>query len=753
MAKMRALIERYEKWLMIGLVVFLCVIFTATGDIQDAFMGGDQPVVGANDVVGSFYVVPDKKVEITNARYAQARLALRVFQDVRRGPSAEDVPVLDVWSHLILSEAARHEGIYTSDRDLVDTMKTINIGLAQLMAQPDAYGEWVKTRYRISKRQFEEAFREAWTALRVRELYIDSYSLAPPATRTELVERYAPGSFEYVDASWASLDAARFSDAVEKEFEAAEDKDALLKEFFETDPAVKSDTINFRHNRRFSFEILNTVHSRLTEENLKRLETMFFKAWPEFAPENNEGKNTLEMWPKGDDKQYWNTYKDRLLEAEKSSVDALRIKAIQQIEEEDRLAAEKETEENKDGEPKDGEPKDEDGGDEPKDDEAKDPEKDDTVDPALAAVRDARIKEAQDAIGFDLLRPRIYRELRLRRLYRHMHNDAFKNASESLEKIYEKLAQLDDKEDPLLSKTPGEGLVVFRKFEDPLTRQEIEDLTDGDARFGPNVAYRVSMAAREKLPAVRATAEILGDAAHGRMSLRVTGLERERRKTFVELSDGEKVILADEYYRPYQARERAKAALGELKKACDEGKVKPDGFRAAAEAIGARVYEEEQITAASRFMAEPDEKLLFPSELQRMRDRHFLRRHLSSLLAADRIKPENERIKPGTWLDVEVRNSMEADAVDPGTAYLILMLDRKKPTATTMPAENMERAEDLAARQTLGRDMDRWNRQYKQLFNDFNLSFESTMKTQIEAAFERLADAERDRANAAASGQ
>ena len=150
MKKMRALIERYEKWLMIGLVVFLCVIFTVTADIEAFFAGEGREVAGANDVIGSFYVVPDQEVEVTNARYARARLALRVLQDVTRGMGSDDVGVLEVWSHLILAEAAAHEGVYVSDEELVTTMRTINPSLGAIMQDPERYKEFVQNRYGIN---------------------------------------------------------------------------------------------------------------------------------------------------------------------------------------------------------------------------------------------------------------------------------------------------------------------------------------------------------------------------------------------------------------------------------------------------------------------------------------------------------------------------------------------------------------------------------------------------------------------------
>ncbi|MHC4955315.1 MAG: SurA N-terminal domain-containing protein [Planctomycetota bacterium] len=743
MAKMRALIERYEKWLMVGLVVFLMVVFTFTGDMQDMFMGRGQSVAGADDLVGTFYVVPDKQVEITNARFAQGRQSLTILQDLTSGSGRRDVSVLQVWAHLILSAAAENEGIVISDRDLVRDIRRV---LGRFMQDKAAYSELVRTRYGLNRKQFEEAVREGLAATRVRELYRDTYLVSPPATRTDLVERYAPGSFEYVDLSWAALDATKYLDVVEKEFDAEKDGEKLLKEYFESDPAVKADTQDFRHKRRYEFEILYSIHDRLTKENLAAAEEMFFKIWPEYSKEKNNDQDALQ-WEEGEDKKYWGLYEERLLKSEGRDSAGLLEKATQQIDEEDRKAKEEEEkkkQENKDEEPKDEEPKDE----EPKDEEPEgDEPKDPANDPALAALREKRIKEAQSNAGFRICAERIDRELRLRRMMRLIHNEAYAHPEKSLSKIFDKLVAADSKDKPLCSKEPGKGLFVFRHLDKPLSHKQIEDLTDGDVEFGPNVAFRVSQLAREKLPAVRNTAEPMGTQGAGRMSLRVIAAERERRKTFPELSEGEKAILKDDFYLPHRARERAKKVLEELKKQFDEGKIKPNGFAAAAGSLGARVYENEHITAATRFMAPPDKTLLYPPEFQRMRDRHFLRSHLASLLAADRIKKEDERIKPGTWLDIELRTDADDEDKDPGTAYLALLIDREKPTAATMPEDNLIRARMTAERQGSGRDRERWSIRYQQLFSDFNVEFIGTMKDQVNEAYARIAEAERDRIN------
>ena len=116
MKLMRALIDRMGKWLMIGLVVFLMIIFTVTGDFGDSSSGDDanrRP--GADEVAGSFYVVPGVKIDVNNARFTQGRRALEARSFIEGGRGQEP-SVLQVWSHLILSEAA--EKIYPNDLNM-----------------------------------------------------------------------------------------------------------------------------------------------------------------------------------------------------------------------------------------------------------------------------------------------------------------------------------------------------------------------------------------------------------------------------------------------------------------------------------------------------------------------------------------------------------------------------------------------------------------------------------------------------------
>ena len=721
---MRALIEKYEKWFMIGLVVFLLVIFTVTDAMTSMFTGGpdsEAPPQGS-DIVGSFYVVPKEKVEVTFGDFSDAQSAVRVWNVLTFG-GRKEYSDLDVWAHLILREAARNQGIRVSDQELVSSLRQSPI-FTTLMADKERYSKFTMDQFRMTRAGFENAFREALTAARVRRLFIDSYMVAPPATRVDLVEKFAPGSFEFVEVSWAALDAERFLEDESKKIKEAEDADKLLREFFESDPAVKEEATHFRHARRYEFEMLYGTHERLTEENLAAAKAMFFKAWPEWAKSEDLKKEALNFGGEEEIRRFWSTYQERLVKLEGKTLEQLRLEAEKEV-----TDLEKKEEEPKDPE------------EEPRDPEEK------TDDPIAEKARELAILKAIEHNGLVLCRNRIIRELEFRRLYRRIHTDAFEKPKLSLKKLWDRLAEFDDEKEPLCSLEPGKGLFVFLTTGKAMSRAEIEAMKDGELSFGPNLSLRVSSAARENLPYVRKSAEVLGDKANGRMIVRVVGLERERRKTYVELNDGEKSILRKEFYVPHRARERSKEVLDALKTKIDDGKVKPDGFSDAAGALGARVFEGERMIAGSGFLQEPDDRLLFPSALVHMRDRYYLRSRLASLLASDRMKPEEERMKPGTWLDVQVRSETEDATEDPGTSYLVLLLERKSPDASTLPEEDMMRARMIATQQGLGRDRDRWEIGYRQLFNDFEVEFFGSMKDRIAEDFQRRTDKERDRAN------
>jgi hypothetical protein len=257
-------------------------------------------------------------------------------------------------------------------------------------------------------------------------------------------------------------------------------------------------------------------------------------------------------------------------------------------------------------------------------------------------------------------------------------------------------------------------------------------------KFGFSFKPRVTGLGETDLPKKSRKADTLGDEGHGRQFFRLLEVIREQRKTFEELTPGEKEDLRRLFYLPERARERAKGKLEALRGKLIDGTVKPEQFRAEAEALGCRVHEGEWIEATYDFLREPDPKQLWPDEYLHMRDRHFLRKSLAQVLDRDRVKQE---WKAGSLLPVDVHVRREAD--QPGAAYLFRLRERKKPDATTIPPGEIATYLKTFATQKNREEQARWAEEPEQLRGDFKMSFSKEMQERIDEDLRRQDEAKR----------
>jgi hypothetical protein len=339
----------------------------------------------------------------------------------------------------------------------------------------------------------------------------------------------------------------------------------------------------------------------------------------------------------------------------------------------------------------------------------------------------------------------VARELKVRGMYQWFRDQVDKNPKESLKVFFEKLKAVDDPENPVCSDQMGKGLIVYLEFDHPLSGEEIEDLEDRGVRFTHNVRLRVNQIGDTDLPKIYRKADTMGEEGHGRMIIRLLEVLPQKRKIYSELEPREREDLRTEFYLPARAREKAEAKLKELRKKCVDGDVEPAEFRAAAEAQGCRVFENEWITASYDFLAEPEKQVYWPDAFKHMRDRHFLRQRLASVLGRDRIKQE---LKPGSYLEVET--NARSDAEDPGAAYLVVLLERRRPGVDTMPPSEFSTFLGTARSRRIAEDNERWGmptaQKQKELFDDFEFEFYLDMKDRIDQERKELLDAERKKA-------
>jgi len=354
-----------------------------------------------------------------------------------------------------------------------------------------------------------------------------------------------------------------------------------------------------------------------------------------------------------------------------------------------------------------------------------------------ADLLDPAARQAMIAHAYTIVKNQIARELRVRGMYQWFRDEAGKHESKSLKVLFDKLREHDDKENPVCATEPGKGLIVYREFPDGLTGKEVEELEDSGVKFTHNLRARVTQMGDTDLPKVERKADVLGMAGHGRQIMRLLEVKRETRKTFEELTDGEKLDLRAQFYLPSAARARAQEALETLRKRCQDDQIAPEDFRAVAEKIGCRVYEDEWIEASYDFMAEPDKALFWPDEFLHMRGRHFLHKNLIGVLGRD---TKNE-FEAGTYLEVQVERHQDAE--DPGACYLFLLLERKKPDASTVPPSEVNSFMMNFRRNRMQEERKRWAEDIEVLMADFKMEFYDDMQRRITEEIKRRREAQK----------
>jgi len=688
MKKLRRYIEKYERAMLIVVVIIVLVIFTVTKEILDVFRPTPEGAYSPGDVAGSFRVLPGEKTEVTWREFGRGDEEWSWYVFLETGQQPERRRTLDVWRHILLRTAAEREGITIGDADVVEYLRS---RMPSWTADPQLYKMRVNQYFRISVANFESAVRGALLAERMREVYRVSFEKAPPEPREKVVEQYAGLNVEDVRFSAVAYPASIELDAARAELQAAEDAEKRLQEFYENDPLVTAELVRFRKPALYSLELLYVPFVRMkTEEDYQKIEDLFFKAFPELASKKEHLDDPSKKEPE-DPYNYYNSYHERLLSMYKEQW-AAREEQIKG--------------------------------------EVTDPEK---------------LKQALDDGGFAIVKERIQQELRVRNMLWYIRDEAAKDPSRSLSRFFGLLQQADDPENPIVSTEPDKGLIVYRTFDHPLTGDELADIEDGGVKFTHNFRNRVNRLGTEGLPKISEKADIYGEQGDGRIVFRLIDVQGERRKTFEELTDGEKTELRDEFYIPEQARVRARKRMEELRTRLVEEKADAQAFQAAVAALDpegrARFIDNEWIEASYESWARPDRLQYWRDAYEHMRDRFFLHTELAGILSRDRAE---KKLGAGSYLDVRVHQRSEAD--DPGAAYLVLLHERRSPTAETMPQEQYDRYLSQARMARITTERSRWTQSPKAFLSSFGFEFSPEMQKRVD---EELAAAEEAR-NAAA---
>ena len=748
-SKFRKWFDKYERAFMIGLVIFVLVIFTVTSDIENWFRAKLSDEYDPSKVVGSFAVLKGDKTEVTAGEYNSAVGKLMVWNFLISGQDERPDPS-EVWTHMLLLEAAKREGVGVSNEELTRFLRQAMT--PRVFDDRPLYKQMIRERFRIAPIVFEEGIRDVLVGMRLRELHFTSYRLAPPATRESMVKQYAASAIEPARVTWARLPASKFLKAATDELKTEDNPDSKLKAFFEKDAAVKSERTLFRHPTRYTVELLITPHKKVSKESLARFKAMFAKTFPDVEMKSEP---TVEKM-----KEYFALYTDRILEQAGTTIEQISHESDDTAKKDGDDPEKDEATPAKEGDkPEKDEEKPVKEGDEPKEpgdpqegDEPKEPEEPEKPEkPELTAAQ----KQVRYERAFALVREQIQYELEVRWMFWYLRNQAAKDSRKSLSELFEQLRKNDDPKNPVCSTESGKGILQLRTFvetvEDKdgkkttkvrsLTGEEIENLESYDDKLTHNGRHRVTSLAGKDLPYVSDKPETAGMAAHMRMIVRLIAVESERRKTFDELDEDEKDELRDQFFIPSNARDRAKAALEALRKKCEAGTILAADFKQACESLGCSVIEGEWIQGGGGFAREPSDKSYWRSEYEHMRDRHFLRRSLPSVLGADRA---GTKYKAGSYLPIQMDSNRD-DEDDPGAAYLILLLERRKPDANTMPLHEFETFVTISRRQRSAKEAERWTRDWPSLIKHFGFEFRDEMQDQVENELEQRRTAERKR--------
>ena len=225
MSRFRKLYKKYERHVLLGIVIILLASFSITG----AFSCQDRGQSRSYKLGGSFNVAPGEREEISDEEFDHAFAKYYNFQYAIRMPSREFRMFLEglepqeerksAWAHFLTLAAARHAGYLVGDhqvRSAVEDMVGFSLMYRARMRFDDVtYAQFLRTNFgRGTRAEFEEGVREVVqkdqflyplvTTARYQVPYAEAYE----AWRSER---------ERVDLEYLALPAAGFADAVRKD--------------------------------------------------------------------------------------------------------------------------------------------------------------------------------------------------------------------------------------------------------------------------------------------------------------------------------------------------------------------------------------------------------------------------------------------------------------------------------------------------------------------------------------------------------
>lgn len=239
----------YGRWIMLGLLIFILCVFTVTDEMVAWIQGatGGSPGLTSADSAGSFAVLPGEITDVTYAEFEGARRRYSLAQTFLRGARVDRVRDTEVWSYLVLLAAAKREKIAVSGDELNRYMEDGIVGRNvpdYIFKDETQYRKWIQDAFQVPAPELEAAVLEYITAGRVRDLYRQSFIVAPAVARKTALEQAANQNVELAFGDYAALDADRFVAEVEAELKADAEADKKLRDFFDKDASALTPSEN-----------------------------------------------------------------------------------------------------------------------------------------------------------------------------------------------------------------------------------------------------------------------------------------------------------------------------------------------------------------------------------------------------------------------------------------------------------------------------------------------------------------------------
>ena len=226
MPRFKKVFKKYERGILLGLVILLLATFSITGAARCEGPGGGQSL----EMGGTFKVSPSERTEIDDDEFDRMIREYDLFRAAMPVPSAEfpaytfgmgpQERIPAGWMHQLLLSAAEHAGYEAGERqvtsaieDLVGFVLMVN---ARLPFNDVNYQQYLHDNYRSSPATFRQRMREV--VLKDQFVYPLVTSARYTVTYPEAYEAWK-ASRERVDLRYVALPAAPFADLVRNDEE------------------------------------------------------------------------------------------------------------------------------------------------------------------------------------------------------------------------------------------------------------------------------------------------------------------------------------------------------------------------------------------------------------------------------------------------------------------------------------------------------------------------------------------------------